>query len=218
MRTRTMIVAAGLLITLAAGCGGGEDATGGTSTTTVTTAIGPSPAQLDAMLLTADTIDLPGGRWTVRPLTAEGLTLQPCASEIGPAAAGRLDASTGIDAGRSDGNASLQERLIAGAPTQLAADLDAYRRLLATCPDAAASGTAPTPLALPDLGDQRWALTGPTPNWPSGSLTYLAYVRVGGVAVNLVVSEQPVTAGASRQISDAAFVALLSTAVHRIGG
>lgn len=221
MRSRSLITTVVVIASFVVGCGDGgkNDAASSSTRPTTTTA---SRAELSAMLLTADDIGQGTGRWTVRPLDADGLALQPCAAEVGPVTTARLTAEVGMDAGRADGNAALQERLIVGDPQQLDEDLAEYRDVLGSClgPTSTSAGSAPAfePLAIPDLGDQRWAVTGPTPGWPSGSRTSSAYVRIGGSAVNLVVSEQPVTTGAPLLTTDEEFVRLLQAAVDKVEG
>jgi hypothetical protein len=216
MRTRSILMVV-LVASIAAGCGDSGKKTSGTTTpTTAVTTTVPSTAQLQAMLLTADDINATNKGWTVKPLNKEGLAVT-CAEGLDPATAARLTAKVGIDAGREDGNASLQERLITGDPQQLDADLKSCLNSPST------SMTLPTgvrALTLPHLGDQQWAFirTPASPGWPADSKTYFAYVRVGGNAVNLVVSEQPVRANAKLQITDAEFVQLLKTAVGNLSG
>ncbi len=220
MRARSMLMMVLVVASIATACGDDGKKTSGTRTSTTTTV--PSTAQLKAMLLTADDINVTSKGWTVKPLNTEGLAAQPCTQDLSPTTAERLTAKVGIDAGREDGNATLQERLITGDPKQLDADLTAYRNSLESCLNSPSTSTAsPTtvrPLALPALGDQQWAFVGTPSGWAADSKGYLAYVRVGGKAVNLVVSEQPVKANAELQITEAEFVQLLKTAVGRLSG
>lgn len=227
MRVATTFLA---VVGLSAGllsCGGDDRATtASTAPTTaapVTTVATTAPAvpPTSALLTVADV----GPTWQVsnaiNDMDLASFAQVPCDGvAVNPAVVARLTASIGVQFEPVDRSYKHLMQLVAvGAPTQLAADLQALHDATATCPsgEPSASTVGVQPFALPaGLGDQRFGqlLRG----YEGDSLWYVrgAVVRVGGIAVSIGLVEIVSNAQPVPTISDAAFVELVTTAVAKL--
>lgn len=218
----TLLVVVGLSAGLLS-CGG-DDATTTSPTTAapVTTVATRAPAVPPATaLLTAADV---GSGWQlsneINDMDLAAFAQIPCENvALNPTTVTRLTASIGVQFEPVDHSyRHIMELVAVGVPTQLAADLQALRDATATCPTAEPTATTVSvqPFDLPALGDQRFAqlLRG----YEGDSLWYVrgAYVRVGGVAVSVGLTEIVAGVGATPTITDATFVQLVTTAVAKL--
>lgn len=221
---RSLLAVALGVVLAACGSGGG----GKTTTPSTTTVPTPSATQLQARLLSVRDV---GAGWKLgSPINAADLASigksVPCpGNALSPAVAERLTAVTGIQFEPTDHSYKhLIELVITGDPAQLANDLQSLFKAMDAC--ATAASTAPgtrkvtvTKLQLPPLGDQQggYAAAARVGSAHSSGIWYArnAAVRTGPVAVVLGLTE--ILAPQTRpQISDAAFVDLLRTAVGKL--
>lgn len=226
MRTRAGVLAvAGLLVGLT-GCG----SDGAPSATTVVTAAPTTSAatstttvvDLSGRLLTVADV---GAGWKLsNPVNEDDLASAaqlPCEDQaINPTIAARLRGVTGVQFEPVDGAyRHLIEFVLVGEPDRLAADIGILDEAMRACPVGVPGGLdRMDTLALPPLGDQRVGLhyaatQGPDAVWDIRAAT----VRVGGRAVHVGLVEILATPDAEPFVSDDGFVALVTTAVARLG-
>ncbi len=118
----------------------------------------------------------------------------------------------------------LMELARTGEVGRLAADLDIFHEAIVACagrpPADADGGTVDVAdLAVPELGDQRFAvvLTGTAPTGDGVTwFVRMATVRVGGFAIDVRLTEILDAPAADPRISDEAFVALVEQATARL--
>lgn len=224
-RTMKFLAVIGLAAT-SAGCGTDET----TSTTTAQTTTTMSVAALEQLLLTVD--DLGAGWVAGEPINEADLadSVQvPCPDQaINPTIAARLRAQTAVQFDAADASYQhLIEFVVSGETTRLTADLDIWFEAFTACATSTTSaGSDPRlltvePLTLPELGDQRigFVIDGreaatDTAVWHG----HTALVRVGNVAVSVGLIEVLDSLDAEPAIDDAAFIAIVETAVARLAG
>lgn len=233
MRTRAGVLAVvGLLAALTAcGSDGGDGGDGApsttqtpttvTSTTVAATTTSSATPLVDRLLTVADVGD---GWRSSNPVNDDDLasiSQMPCDDQaLNPTIAARLRGMTGVQFEPADGAyRHLMELVLVGEPARLATDIDLLVEGLMACPVGVAGGLdRMEALALPPLGDQRAGLhyaatQGPGAVWDVRTAT----VRAGGRAVHLTLVEILGTPGATPTVTDGGFVALVTTAVTRLG-
>ncbi|MGE0731826.1 MAG: hypothetical protein AB7O92_25740 [Acidimicrobiia bacterium] len=218
---QTVVLTAALAAVLA--CGGSGNG-GTTSTTADTTALA---AKLEADLLTVADV---GPLWqlghAVNDADFTDAMQLPCAdAALNPSIAARLLPTAGVQFEPVDhSNMHLMELARTGPAARLATDLDLLREAIEACTGRHTAGTDAgtvdvAALAIPELGDQRFAmlLTG-TQAADAGVTWYVrvATVRVGTVAIDIRLTEILDTPSDGPQITDAAFVGIVEQATSRI--
>ena len=188
-----------------------------------------SPKQLEALLLNAADM---GAGWigttAVSGSELGSLAESPCPGvTVDPEVTARLKPVVGVRITPSDGtNRAVIEGIITGDPATLSADVQALFDAAESC-----SGTDFTvanqekarydSLLLPAVGDQQMATVLKIIQPPDYQLTargHTAIVRVGDIVVSLTQYEVMTRPEAEPITSDAAFIALLQTAVQRVKG
>ncbi len=232
MRPRKQMIAALALAAVLAACGSEKSATPTTAAATTGPATtgpattGPMSSDLDSLRLEVG--DLMAGWKIGAPINSFDLESFPqiaCPdSAINPTFAERLTATSGIQFEPVDRSSKhLIELLVGGDPVRLGKDLEILFEALDACKASTVDGTDTTltieDLAIPELGDQRWAGTyiaaenpGSPPVWYVRSAT----VRVGSVAVGLSLTEILDSPDQAPSISDSEFIALLEKAVAEL--
>lgn len=208
---------------LAATTGCGSDGTDSTTTTTSTTT-----PDLQTVLLTLDDL---GDDWVAgeptNPADLADSVQVPCPDQaINPTIAARLTATAAVQFDATGGAyRHLIEFVVAGEPTQLAADLGVWFEAFDQCATSTTSaGSDPRllsieQLALPELGDQRIAYVIDGRESSTDTVVWhghTAIVRVGGVAISVGVIEVLDSADAEPVLDDAAFVDLVEVAVAKL--
>lgn len=230
MHRRLAIITA-VTVTLGAAACGGDDSTGSTTAAPVTAlaATTVSPADLDAMLLTATDV---GEDWTeghtIGPEDLSSFAQLPCPdSALNPLIVDRLTAVTGVQFDPVDRSSQhVLELLVTGEPARLSTDLELLAEAaLAPCAvdgstSAGAGGVTVEPMSIPALGDQRMAYTARASESTTGPTWYvrIAVVRVGSVALQLGLTEILATSHGDAHVSDGEFARLLETAVGELSG
>lgn len=187
------------------------------NTTTVATTV---PIDTAAMLLTASDL---GAGWKVgediNEMDLASFAQVPCANTaLNPTIVARLTAVAGAQfEGADNPQRHLMNLIVTGTPGRLSADLEALFGGLVACP--VGDPTTVAPLTIPDLGDQHHAVTmfaKVSATSPTVWHVRLAIVRVGGVAVELGLTEILAAADAPPTVTDAEFVAFLEAAVAKL--
>jgi hypothetical protein len=227
----TMTLLALLGLTVAGAACGEDEATESTAApvTTVAEVTTTRPVDLDTLLLDASDV---GEGWTANTeLSVEdlgSLAQSPCENTApNPTIAARLQPTAGVIFEPDDGSMQgIQELAVEGEPSQLAADLDIVFEATDQCigvesttPDA--EKVTYEALEIPQLGDQQMAATVTAFEPPDFQTTWRghsAIVRVGGVAIMLNQFEILSSPDDEPTTSDADFIALLETAVAKLGG
>lgn len=225
MRSRLCVVAVLGLALVPLGCGDKEQTATTSAPTTSTTTTIPSVDQLQPMLLAASDV---GASWQVGHAVTDAdfadSVQVPCDSAaLDPVVAQRLRAVTGRQFEPTDNSYKhLMQMFTIGESGQLAADFDAYRASIDTCPAGGTWNNAPVTtekLTIPDLGDQRAAYTVAAADSAESQITWYirsAMVRVDGVIVGLGLTEVLSSPDQQPAISDAEYVALLEKAVAKV--
>lgn len=233
-----VLAALGLAVT-AGGCGDDEtsgttvpvETTGPSSTVPVTTA-GPGD-ELQAMLLTVSDL---GTSWKLgSPINEADLSdlanqiAEPCpGTAMNPTIAARLAPHHAVQFEASDGGPlMIMATIVAGEGGKLTGDVAAYIGSVQGCIDAGPITPEPTDglagtivytaIALPELGDQRfaWLATSPEPaegTWYGRN----AVVQVGDVAISVGLLEVISSTDGTPTVSDAEFIDMVKTATERL--
>lgn len=233
---RALAVSVAAIALLAAACSDNKSESTTTAATTEapvtteapdTTAAGATTtvdAGLEAKLLTAAEV---GAAWVPgEPINEMDLTMNAdlCTGVVLDAAmAKRLNGQVGVQFSPANkASRHLMVQILAGEPTQLASDLDAYFAAMRTCPVDAAGGEGKflsiDDIAVPEIGDQRHGLAIKAQESDGGAVWFVrvVQVRVGGTAVGLGLTEVLSSPTASPEISDADLLALVTKAVEKL--
>ena len=226
MFTRIGVVAVVGLVGALVGCGSDDSAGGSTSSSAaVETTVPISVDVLSSMLLEVGDV---GAGWQAGPEITDAdladATQLPCPdTAINPTIADRLTPATGVQFEPDDQSyRHLVQFIVNGSPDRLAADLqvfhDAMDACAATTPTSTDTGSLTVSrLSIPELGDQGagYLLVGvesPDAVW----YVRQASVRIGGIAVQVGLTEILQSPQNEPAITDAEFFALLEAAVAKV--
>lgn len=229
MRTRMSLFAVLGLAVASVACGDNtttsETTTPPSTTSATTTTI--STAELEAKLLAVG--DLPAGWSLGEPVNEQDFADAkqiPCQDQaINPTIAARLTPVAGIQFQPASGTSShLIEFVTVGEAQRLSSDFQVLIDAMRACESSLTTAPATTTLTvaeltIPELGDQRVAflmkdLEVPTKVWYVRD----AAVRVGGVIVEVGLTEILASKDATPTTTDAEFVAIVQAAVDHFNG
>lgn len=197
-------------------------------TASATTSTAPSSTTIDSAL----TAKLPtaadlGPDWKPgAEINEMDLTMNP---EVCPGVmldaelAKRLSGRAGVQFDPVDrGSRHLMVQLVAGEPTQLASDLEAFVAAVKTCPvDAAGAPNTYLSVAdvvLPSIGEQRLGVAIKAQESDSGPVWFVRQVavRVGDLAMTVGLTEILASPTDAATVSDADFVALVTAVAAKL--
>lgn len=218
---RTLRVAAFTVLVVLAGCTGTEGPSGPGSNPSTSPSV-PSVEQLSAALL--KTADLTG-KWTAGSAAADGDRVRLITYDLQcPAAADALieaerievDASTALQKQQTGGEVFVVEYLIAGDPTAIERTFTTLREGVTSC---LGTGQGPqdgepvitSSFAIPEVGQDRFAVSTPTESGEGPPTMHTAYVRAGPVLVVVHTG-----ADDSTQLADAAIRRIITQAVDKL--
>ena len=213
----------------AAACGSDESV----ATTTMAAPTTTAPSELKAKLLTVDDLVGVEGDWSVMadmtPDDLGSLAESPCPdAAIDPQIVERMIPTDAVIFEPTDeATRGVQELILAGDPEQLASDLEVVFGSVESCVgqqyEVPGSGEKVQYdlVDVPEFGDQRSAarlVAFEPPDFTTTWRGHTAIVRVGGVVIMINEFQILDSPDAEPFMDDAEFVALLESAVARLGG